>query len=1358
MTALRAAQTEPPAPAGAPSRRRIVGVLSVVLLLTFCGRGAQAAEYFVNKQGRDTNRGLSPRTAFLTIQRGVEALKPGDTLAIGPGEYAETVRVVNLGKAEQSTLIRAEIPGTVLLRGDRDVELDFRKVAGRRFVYAADCKDDVLSVHEVDTLTALAPAADATALEFGPGRFYHDKGGGTLYVSSSDFRPPSRHCYSMGVLRGDGFQARDSRRIVFEGLAARGFTTPVTKPELCYPISGFMLRDCEGCVVRGCVALLNESGVTVNNGDGHGNNRVEGCRTYANGEGIVGYNPSGETFQDCHCFLNRNYGARFYGTRRGDKPCLFSRLVAWGNPGGDYWFKGKGLSEEGTHARAERCVALKDCHIRALSHCVKGSRDWRGRPHPSNVTLPDGRERVLAFLDGEFADPLNFDFRPQATSALRQAGKDSPYRGPYPYTADIRYVSADGNDGSDGLSITHAWKTLRHAFKTLRPGETLYIAGGRYTCTKPLTLQNVRIRGRGMDTVAIDGPVTGTACEDVSFERLRLTGPVRVVGGKHVRFDHCILSGGESVRMERVHGLAVTHGLLTVPLELQQCSKADLRGNLYAASPALRTDTPKAVEYSSYNSYPRAAQCWEVSGSAMGLSDLHKRQRDLYSIVRVPEQTESDRLATLQNAWVFGGRGPLGTAVGPHREWRPLTLRLVGPFVHSVTDTTANVEWWTSLPAEVELRWGNTPECTNKSQVTQTSFCTHSMIGLKPGTTYYVRVGPHRLFSGADAAHRYRLPDREPAVVRFTTAPRPAAPATRYVSTHGSDENDGSTLRTAWRTLQHAADSVRPGDTVLIGGGAYPGTVYFRVTGSTDKPITFKAIPGEKVTIDGLAERLTAGFVLYGKSGYRFDSLYFDGFAGIPDNTAGAECGALLVRGGRDLQVTRCHFSGGWGPGLVARNCPGILVRNCVFMHSMSSTSFAACPDLRVENNAFVSPLIHHILVHAHAGESYTVRNNLFAENTRGKAHIPFASIGRSESNNCFYTRWAPQDRKVMGSYPGSLTLPEYRAAVRKTDSFAANPQWPGARGFCQGWGPKPATRDFPGLFATNPLVVSRGIGLQPEAFGDFHFWKDAWPYDKAWAGKVLAQLRAAEDLVQAGKNAEALGVYARLAEQTPMEDRLRSDVLDRAALCADRLQDYDKATELARRIPLKPLSARRQMALMTKRGRFAELLEAFADRPGHGRPHLSWYCPETEMPLADALYYRATAYAETGDLDAAERELRIMVDKGKKLGYSPGATVLDLCWKRLGDFYHDRRKDDAKALAAYRHVIDRTTVFRHDSPMPKSVLSGTSKVLAAATEATCRILHQQGRDSEAGKLRRSLAQAQADARAFLENPPRPPR
>ena len=68
---------------------------------------AEGADYFVNKQGNDANDGAGRATAFLTIQRGVDALKPGDTLTIGPGEYFENVQRANLGSPDVDTVIRA---------------------------------------------------------------------------------------------------------------------------------------------------------------------------------------------------------------------------------------------------------------------------------------------------------------------------------------------------------------------------------------------------------------------------------------------------------------------------------------------------------------------------------------------------------------------------------------------------------------------------------------------------------------------------------------------------------------------------------------------------------------------------------------------------------------------------------------------------------------------------------------------------------------------------------------------------------------------------------------------------------------------------------------------------------------------------------------------------------------------------------------------------------------------------------------------------------------------------------------------------------------------------------------------------
>jgi tetratricopeptide (TPR) repeat protein len=280
----------------------------------------------------------------------------------------------------------------------------------------------------------------------------------------------------------------------------------------------------------------------------------------------------------------------------------------------------------------------------------------------------------------------------------------------------------------------------------------------------------------------------------------------------------------------------------------------------------------------------------------------------------------------------------------------------------------------------------------------------------------------------------------------------------------------------------------------------------------------------------------------------------------------------------------------------------------------------------------------------------------------------------------------------------------------------------PGAPGFRQGW-QQITNDDFDGLFATSPEIVLRGIGLAPEAFRDFHFWK-GWPYDKEWAARVIAHRAAAEELCRAGRASEAASVYADLTKTVPMSDRLKTDVLDRAAQCAARAEDYRHAMELARSIPLAPFAIRRQMAVLFERKMSVELIGSFSNQAmGGAAPETSWMCPETEEVLADALYYRGIAYAKTRDLKAAEADLRTMVDKGGRLGYSPGPTVLTVAWRKLGDFYRTFLKDDAKALEAYRQALATKTnpEIRDD--------------LAAASRSAAEILRKQGRDAEAREL-----------------------
>ena len=72
--------------------------------------------------------------------------------------------------------------------------------------------------------------------------------------------------------------------------------------------------------------------------------------------------------------------------------------------------------------------------------------------------------------------------------------------------------------------------------------------------------------------------------------------------------------------------------------------------------------------------------------------------------------------------------------------------------------------------------------------------------------------------------------------------------STYFVSINGDDNNNGLTSNTAFSTLQHAADVVTAGDSVLVLSGSYTG-FDIRTSGTSTQPIVFNALPDD-VTIN----------------------------------------------------------------------------------------------------------------------------------------------------------------------------------------------------------------------------------------------------------------------------------------------------------------------------------------------------------------------------------------------------------------------------------------------------------------------------------------------------------------------------
>ena len=102
-----------------------------------------------------------------------------------------------------------------------------------------------------------------------------------------------------------------------------------------------------------------------------------------------------------------------------------------------------------------------------------------------------------------------------------------------------------------------------------------------------------------------------------------------------------------------------------------------------------------------------------------------------------------------------------------------------------------------------------------------------------------------------------------------------------YVSTTGNDSNPG-TETLPWKTIQKAANTLVAGDTVLVRGGVYDvpnngNPIILKNSGTASQYITYKAHPGETVTIQGNYPQ-SGSSVWYGILGRGKSYIVIDGF------------------------------------------------------------------------------------------------------------------------------------------------------------------------------------------------------------------------------------------------------------------------------------------------------------------------------------------------------------------------------------------------------------------------------------------------------------------------------------------------
>lgn len=127
-----------------------------------------------------------------------------------------------------------------------------------------------------------------------------------------------------------------------------------------------------------------------------------------------------------------------------------------------------------------------------------------------------------------------------------------------------------------------------------------------------------------------------------------------------------------------------------------------------------------------------------------------------------------------------------------------------------------------------------------------------------------------------------------------------------FVSPAGSDSNPGTKAR-PWKTVQHAADRLLPGQTVFLRAGTYRERVLPARSGTAGRYITYAAYPGEAPVIDGatvtLPDDLAGLFEIAGRGYIRVSGLRIVNARPNKDNA-----GIMVIRS-HDVVVERNRTS-----------------------------------------------------------------------------------------------------------------------------------------------------------------------------------------------------------------------------------------------------------------------------------------------------------------------------------------------------------------------------------------------------------------------------------------------------------------
>ncbi len=562
---------------------------------------AIAAEYYLGVNGDDANPGTSEERPLATLAQVGKILQPGDTVILLPGEYHQELYLSFPGHKDQPTTFKAKIRGSVHLRGDQPAPT-FAPVPDRPDVYYCQVEKMPEYVLERDSLKKYQKVPAISEVSYTPGSSFLDYENSTVYIRCYDSQAPDTHQVTFSYLRGDAFRFNNQensegvQNLHFDGLLFSGYNSAEPMVGASSTYGGIYISWPRNCSIRHCSAYLNGSGIVLARPI---DTLIEDCVLFANstefngsGGNLICYGPAERTHQRrIITFASEMAGQRFYGGIFDD--CWIEDCIAFDNGYGDIWIKYPSDS-----SGVRRCYASRAIHSRINMNCIFTSGD-EGYFGQAQGSISRAREKKFD-ENYEFADPSSLDFRLQGDSRFR--GKDGqPDLGLGPYDERILYVSNKGDDQNDGNSLRTPLKSLAAAAARLQEGATLYLAPGDYQEDLLLTgKKQLIVRGRGDWPVVLAGKVIMQDCAEVTLENLNVLGGLQA-DCQALQLRKCAFLAALTLPADAdVRHCAFVGAVQTGP-------GAFLRANIFAAG---LTGTP---QFSGSNSFAGAVPTSEVN-------------------------------------------------------------------------------------------------------------------------------------------------------------------------------------------------------------------------------------------------------------------------------------------------------------------------------------------------------------------------------------------------------------------------------------------------------------------------------------------------------------------------------------------------------------------------------------------------------------------------------------------------------------------------------------------------------------------------------------------------------------------------